>query len=124
MRGTTTRSRCRITPTTSTSASVRWLTPTAILQACKASMKLARMPMNTWRGIATTDVLGMEDRTSASATRVESALRELAGTTPELTQESLARARVRANGLLTADDKTGWFGLATLAGSAMSGLWL
>jgi len=66
----------------------------------------------------------MEDRTSASATRVDTAFDELAGTPPELTTEALARARVRANGLLSPDPRTGWFGLAMLAGSAMSALWL
>ena len=36
----------------------------------------------------------------------------------------MARARVRANGLLTPDPQTGSFGLAIVAGSAMSALWL
>jgi signal transduction histidine kinase len=38
--------------------------------------------------------------------------------------EVVARARLRANGLLTPDPQTGSFGLAIVAGSAMSALWL
>src|SRR5215211_3204812 len=65
----------------------------------------------------------MEDRNNGSA-RVEQALLERSGVAPELLEEAISRARVRANGLLTPDPQTGPFGLAMLAGSAMSALWL
>jgi signal transduction histidine kinase len=67
---------------------------------------------------------GMEDQLSASAARVESTFHDGAGTPSELTAQAIARARVRTNGLLTPDPRTEWFGLATLAGSIMSALWL
>src|SRR3954454_300599 len=68
----------------------------------------------------------MDDRHSASsgAARIEDLLRDHAGVSPELVEQALGRARQRANGLLTPDPQTGWFGLAVLAGSAMSSLWL
>src|SRR5262245_26615947 len=65
---------------------------------------------------------GMDDRTSASAARVETTLTDLAGTSSALTTEALARARARVNGLLTPETES--FALAILAGSAMSTLWL
>jgi signal transduction histidine kinase len=67
---------------------------------------------------------GMDDRTSAASADVESTFREFAGTRPELTDDAIARARTRANGLLSPDPLTAPFGLATLAGSIMSALWL
>ncbi|HET8586745.1 MAG TPA: ATP-binding protein [Candidatus Limnocylindria bacterium] len=66
----------------------------------------------------------MEDRTPDPVERVEAAFLELATTPPDLTADAFSRARVRANGLLSPDPRTGWFGLATFAGSAMSALWL
>jgi signal transduction histidine kinase len=42
----------------------------------------------------------------------------------ELVAEAVGRARLRANGLLTPDPQTESFGLAIVAGSAMSALWL
>jgi signal transduction histidine kinase len=74
-----------------------------------------------------TKTYGMEDRTPGAtpgATRIEDLLRERAGVTRELADAALDRARQRANGLLSTDPQTGWFGLAVLAGSAMSALWL
>src|SRR4051812_17523058 len=65
---------------------------------------------------------GMDDRTSVSAARVEATLSDLAGTPSALTTEALTRARARASGLLSAQTES--FGLATLAGTAMSTLWL
>src|SRR5438045_192080 len=86
------------------------------------------MPMNTWRGRSRSAprrmFLGMDDRTPTSAARVESTFAARAGTPRDLTNRSLARARARVNGLLSQDPRTEWFGLATLAGSAMSSLWL
>jgi signal transduction histidine kinase len=67
---------------------------------------------------------GMDDRTSAAAADVESTFRERAGTHASLTDEAITRARVRVNGLLSDDPLTAPFGLATLAGSIMSALWL
>jgi signal transduction histidine kinase len=67
---------------------------------------------------------GMEDRTPSPARRVEATFCEHTSTPPELTADAIARARVRVNGLLTPDPQTAWFGLATLAGSMMSALWL
>jgi signal transduction histidine kinase len=69
-------------------------------------------------------LVGMDDRTHPSAERVEAAFAALAGTSRELTTEALARARARVNGLLSPDPRTDWFGLATLAGSALSSLWI
>jgi signal transduction histidine kinase len=69
----------------------------------------------------------MDDRISASgpaATRVEEILRAQATAHPGLADEAIQRARGRANGLLSADPHTGWFGLALLAGSVMTALWL
>jgi len=69
----------------------------------------------------------MEDRTTGatpSAEDIEKLLRDRSRVTPELVDEALERARVRANGLLSDDPQTGWFGRAVLAGSAMSALWL
>jgi len=71
--------------------------------------------------------IGMEDRHQESApgaARIEQLLRDGAGIPAELATEAIERARARANGLLSADPQTGWFGLAVLAGSAMSSLWL
>jgi signal transduction histidine kinase len=67
---------------------------------------------------------GMDDRIPAAAARVEGTFLEHAGTRPQLTAEAISRARVRANGLLTPDPLTASFGIATLAGSIMSALWL
>jgi signal transduction histidine kinase len=69
------------------------------------------------------NLIGMEDRNNG-ATRVERALLERSGVAPDLVEEAISCARVRANGLLTPDPQTGSFGLAMLAGSAMSALWL
>jgi signal transduction histidine kinase len=69
----------------------------------------------------------MEDRIEArteSAGWVEEILLERSGVAPDLVAAAVARARLRANGLLTPDPQTGAFGLAMLAGSAMSALWL
>jgi signal transduction histidine kinase len=66
----------------------------------------------------------MEDRTPDPVEHVEAALLEHSGAARALAADALDRARVRANGLLSADPRTGWFGLATFAGSAMSALWL
>jgi signal transduction histidine kinase len=69
----------------------------------------------------------MEDRNSGftpGAARIEELVRERSGVPPEIAAEAIARARQRANGLLSPDPQTGWFGLAMLAGSAMSSLWL
>jgi signal transduction histidine kinase len=69
----------------------------------------------------------MDDRHSASApsaTSVEDIFRAQASDHAGLADEAIRRARVRANGLLSADPNTGWFGLALLAGSVMSALWL
>jgi signal transduction histidine kinase len=63
----------------------------------------------------------MEDRTAEG---VQRALEARSGVAPELVDEAVGRARLRANGLLTPDPQTGPFGLAILAGSAMSALWL
>src|SRR4029079_18780303 len=65
---------------------------------------------------------GMDDQTSVSAARVEATLGDLAGTSSAVTTEALGRARARVTGLLSAQTES--FGLATLAGSAMSTLWL
>ncbi|HET8537498.1 MAG TPA: ATP-binding protein [Solirubrobacteraceae bacterium] len=43
---------------------------------------------------------------------------------PELVEQAVSSARLRANGLLTPDPQTGSFGLAMMAGAAMSSLWL
>jgi signal transduction histidine kinase len=67
---------------------------------------------------------GMEDRSPDPAERVEALLRAHARTPRDLTSEAFSRARVRANGLLSPDPRTGWFGLATFAGAALSALWL
>jgi signal transduction histidine kinase len=69
------------------------------------------------------NLIGMEDRNNG-ATRVERALLERSGVAPDLVEEAISRARVRVNGLLTPDPRTGSFGLAMLAGSAMGALWL
>jgi signal transduction histidine kinase len=66
----------------------------------------------------------MEDRTPDPVEHVEAALLEHSRAPRELAAEALDRASVRANGLLSPDPRTGWFGLATFAGSAMSSLWL
>jgi signal transduction histidine kinase len=79
------------------------------------------------QGARSTAHIGMEDRNQESApgaARIEQLLRDCAGISPELATEAIERARIRANGLLSADPQTGWFGLAVLAGSAMSSLWL
>ena len=56
--------------------------------------------------------------------RVEGLLLARSGVSSDLVAEVVARARLRANGLLTPDPQTGSFGLAMVAGSAMSALWL
>src|SRR4029078_1173363 len=56
--------------------------------------------------------------------RAEELLLARSGVSPDLVAEVTARARLRANGLLTPDPQTGPFGLAILAGSAMSALCL
>jgi signal transduction histidine kinase len=69
----------------------------------------------------------MEDRspgTNPDAARVEAVLRELAGVSDELITSAIERGRVRANGLLSPDPQTGWFGRAVLAGSVVGSLWL
>jgi signal transduction histidine kinase len=66
----------------------------------------------------------MDDRNQDPVEHVEAALLEHARTAPDLTADVFTRARTRANGLLSPDPRTGWFGLATFAGSAMSALWL
>jgi signal transduction histidine kinase len=66
----------------------------------------------------------MEDRIRDPVEHVETALLEHARIAPDLVADALMRARARANGLLSPDPRTGWFGLATFAGSAMSALWL
>jgi signal transduction histidine kinase len=66
----------------------------------------------------------MDDRNQDPVEHVEAALLEHARTAPDLTADVFMRARTRANGLLSPDPRTGWFGLATFAGSAMSALWL
>jgi signal transduction histidine kinase len=66
----------------------------------------------------------MEDRTPDPVERVQAALIEHARSARDLTADVFTRARARANGLLSPDRRTGWFGLATFAGSAMSALWL
>ena len=69
----------------------------------------------------------MEDRTQGSApgaTGVEDLLRERAGVPADVAAQAFDRARRRANGLLSEDPYTGWFGLAVLAGSTVSSLWL
>jgi len=66
----------------------------------------------------------MDDPTPDPVAHVEAALLEHTRAAPELIADVLTRARVRANGLLSPDPRTGWFGLATFAGSAMSALWL
>lgn len=59
-----------------------------------------------------------------TAANVESILSASSGVPSHVVGEALVRARQRANGLLTPDPLTGWFGLAMLAGSVMSSLWL
>jgi signal transduction histidine kinase len=69
----------------------------------------------------------MEDRTQArqvAAQRIEDALLAHAPVGSDLVVQAVARARLRTNGLLTPDPRTGSFGLAMLAGCAMSSLWL
>src|SRR4051794_9183701 len=68
----------------------------------------------------------MDDRNlgSPSAARIEDLLRDHASVSPALVERAITRARERANGLLTEDPLTGWFGRAVLAGSGMSSLWL
>jgi signal transduction histidine kinase len=69
----------------------------------------------------------MEDRKEAreiAAQRVEATLYAHAHVAPDLVAQAINRARLRTNGLLTPDPQTGSFGLAMLAGSAMSSLWL
>jgi signal transduction histidine kinase len=73
------------------------------------------------------DQIGMDDRNPSAAPgplRVEELLRARAGVTSEVATEAIERARRRANGLLTPDPQTGWFGLAVFAGAGMSSLWL
>ena len=69
------------------------------------------------------NLIGMEDRNGV-AQRIQNVLLERSGVAPDLVEEAFARARVRANGLLTPDPQTGSFGLAIFAGSAMGALWL
>jgi signal transduction histidine kinase len=68
----------------------------------------------------------MEDRAEerqGQAARIEESL--LAhGLAPDLVEHAVGRARLRANGLLSHDPQTMSFGLATVAGAAMSALWL
>jgi signal transduction histidine kinase len=69
----------------------------------------------------------MEDRRNAqtfAVQRLEAALHAHANVDRRLVDQAVATARLRANGLLTPDPQTGPFGLALLAGSAMSSLWL
>jgi signal transduction histidine kinase len=69
----------------------------------------------------------MEDRNRAQSVavqRLEEALLVHAHVSPDLVAEAVAKARLRANGLLTPDPQTGSFGLALRAGAAMSSLWL
>jgi signal transduction histidine kinase len=56
--------------------------------------------------------------------RAEELLLARSGVPADLVAEAVGRARLRANGLLTPDPQTGPFGLAMLAGSAMSSIWL
>jgi signal transduction histidine kinase len=69
----------------------------------------------------------MEDRNRAQTVavqRLEEALQGYADVPADLVAKAVGQARLRANGLLTPDPQTGSFGLAMLAGSAMSSLWL
>src|SRR4051812_48598353 len=68
----------------------------------------------------------MESRSSSErgASSVEQLLQDRSGVAAGLAQEVLQRARERADGLLTPDRQTASFGLAMLAGCAMSSLWL
>jgi signal transduction histidine kinase len=73
------------------------------------------------------DRIGMEDRTQAhkaGTERIEQALLAHAHVARDVIEQAVDRARLRANGLLTPDPQTGSFGLAIVAGSAMSSLWL
>ena len=66
----------------------------------------------------------MEDRAPDPVERVQAALLDHTPIPADLAADAFTRARARANGLLSPDPKTGWFGLAAFAGSAMSALWL
>jgi signal transduction histidine kinase len=56
--------------------------------------------------------------------RAEELLLARSGVPADIVAEAIGRARLRANGLLTPDPQTSPFGLAMLAGSAMSSIWL
>src|SRR5213592_2200918 len=56
--------------------------------------------------------------------RAEGLLLARSRVSADLAAEAIGRARLRANGLLTPDPQTEPFGLAIVAGSAMSALWL